>query len=47
LQSERDQVRYQLKANSVLRDREFSWGLYPEETLIRFFSREFLPETPL
>ncbi|HEY4259014.1 MAG TPA: hypothetical protein VGM98_02590 [Schlesneria sp.] len=47
LQSERDQVRYQRKANSVLRDREFSWGLYPEETLIRFFSREFLPATAL
>ncbi|MDB5346282.1 MAG: hypothetical protein JWP89_4659 [Schlesneria sp.] len=47
LQSERAQVRYQLKANSVLRDREFSWGLYPEETLIRFFSREFLPDAVL
>ena len=47
LQSQRDQVYYQLKANSVLRDREFSWGLYPEETLIGFLNREFLPRPGL
>lgn len=44
LLSEREQIRQELRANSVLHDREFSWGLYPEQPLFRFFGREFLTE---
>lgn len=41
LESEREQIRFQLRVNSVLRDREFAWGLHPEASLIEFFDREF------
>lgn len=42
LNSIRDQLRRELKANAVLQNREFSWCLQPEEMLTSLFRREFL-----
>ncbi len=42
LQSDREQLRQQLRANSILQNREFSWCLQPEEVVTAFFRREFL-----
>jgi hypothetical protein len=42
LRSDREQLQHQLRANSVLQDREFSWSLQPEEVVTSFFRREFL-----
>ena len=42
LHSDRDQLRQQLRANSELQNREFSWCLQPEEMVTSFFRREFL-----
>ena len=42
LQSESKKLGRQLRANSVLQNREFSWCLQPEEVVTSFFRREFL-----
>ncbi len=42
LQAGCDVMRDQLRANSVLKDREFSWCLHPEAALTSFLRTEFL-----
>ena len=41
LDAARAELRWQLQANSVLQDREFSWCLHPDDRLISFYRREF------